>query len=185
MKSFVIQVSILTVAIFAGLTLSVQAFEMKSEDISEGHHMDKTFEYKGFGCDGDNLSPMLEWSNPPERTKSFALTVYDPDAPTGSGWWHWIVTDIPKDVSGLPQGAGSRGSQLPKGSQSHSNDFGSKQFGGACPPENDGMHRYQFTVWALPDEKLSLADDATPALIGYMLNAKSLGKATITATYAR
>lgn len=171
----------------AALSISsaASAFELSSGDISEGHHMTKVFEFKGFGCEGENKSPLLQWDNAPEGTKSFAVTAYDPDAPTGSGWWHWVVTDIPATVSQLVRGAGSEGGELPKGSRSFVNDFGTADFGGACPPENHGMHRYQFTVWALPTEKIGLPEGASPALVGYMLRAKSLGSTVLTATYSR
>lgn len=160
---------------------SAHAIELSSSDIQEGHPMAKTFEYAGWGCDGDNLSPQLEWNNVPDGTKSFAITAYDPDAPTGSGFWHWVAYDIPANVTELP-----RGVDLTKlGGKSLGIDYGSKGFGGACPPEGDGMHRYQFTVWALPSDTLSIRQDAPAAVAGFMLNKMALGKATLTATYTR
>lgn len=164
---------------------STQAIQVSSPDIKEGHFMAKTFEFAGFGCNGANKSPALNWSDLPAGTKSIAVTAYDPDAPTEAGWWHWLVVDLPVTTPGLAQGAGSAGGTLPVGSRSFINDFGVKTFGGACPPEGHGMHRYQFTVWALPDAKLDVPDNANPALVGYMLNAKALAKKTLTATYAR
>lgn len=158
-------------------------FHLTSTDIKEGHFMAVAQEFDGFGCAGKNISPALHWHNAPAGTKSFAVTVFDPDAPTCSGFWHWLVTDIPASASGLAQGAG-KGS-LPTGSRCFNNDYGFKGFGGACPPEGHGMHRYQFTVWALPEEILPAADDASAAVVGFMLNAMSLAKATLTATYAR
>lgn len=176
---------LISVAVSMGLSLSANAFELASQDIVEGHHMDKTFEFDGFGCTGDNQSPMLTWSNPPAGTKSFAITAYDPDAPTGSGWWHWIVTDIAPNITSFARDIGATEKLLPAGSHAYSNDYGTRTFGGACPPEKDGMHRYQFTVWALPTESLSLPDEASAALVGYMLQANALEKATLTATYSR
>ncbi|HEY0707741.1 MAG TPA: YbhB/YbcL family Raf kinase inhibitor-like protein, partial [Polyangia bacterium] len=133
----------------------------------------------------ENISPHVAWSAPPEGTKSFVLTVYDPDAPTGSGWWHWVVYDIPADVTELPAGAGSGKVDLPKGASQGRTDFGSKGFGGACPPPGDKPHRYIFTVHALKVEKLEVPPDASAAMIGFMTNANSLGKASFTAKYSR
>ncbi|MGY5798211.1 YbhB/YbcL family Raf kinase inhibitor-like protein [Rheinheimera faecalis] len=158
-------------------------FQLTSPDIREGHFMAKTFEFNGFGCDGPNLSPALNWQNAPAGTQSFAITVFDPDAPTGSGFWHWLVLDIPATVTSLVQGAGN--GQLPAGCRCFNNDYGIKEFGGACPPEGHGMHRYQFTVWALPETTLAVPDAASAAVVGFMLNATAIGKATLTATYAR
>lgn len=158
-------------------------FTLSSSDIKEGHFMATDHELDGFGCNGKNISPELTWINAPAGTKSFAVTVFDPDAPTCSGFWHWLVSDIPEDATGLARGAGK--GCLPTGSRSFTNDYGSKDFGGACPPEGHGMHRYQFTVWALPEETLPAPNGASAAVVGFMLNAMSLGKATLTATYAR
>jgi hypothetical protein len=158
-------------------------FSLTSPDLKEGHFMAKEQEFDGFGCNGSNISPALNWANAPAGTKSFALTVFDPDAPTSSGFWHWLVTDIPAAASGLARGAG-KGS-LPPGCRSFTNDYGSKDFGGACPPEGHGMHRYQFTVWALGEETLAVPDNASAAVVSFMLNANALGKVTLTATYAR
>ncbi|KKO45953.1 kinase inhibitor [Arsukibacterium ikkense] len=158
-------------------------FTLNSPDITEGHFMAKAQEFDGFGCNGNNVSPELNWQGAPAGTKSFALTVFDPDAPTSSGFWHWLVADIPADAHGLARSAG-KGS-LPPGCRSFKNDYGSKDFGGACPPEGHGMHRYQFTVWALPEDTLAVPDDASAAVVSFMLHANALGKATLTATYAR
>lgn len=158
-------------------------FTLTSPDIQEGHFMAKTFEFNGFGCDGPNLSPALNWQHAPAGTQSFAITVFDPDAPTGSGFWHWLVVDLSADVTGLAQGAGQ--GALPAGARAFNNDYGIKEFGGACPPVGHGMHRYQFTVWALPSHKLEVPDSASAAVVGFMLNANAIGKATLTATYAR
>lgn len=163
--------------------MTQHTFTLSSPDIKEGHFMATDHEFDGFGCNGKNISPELNWANAPEGTKSFAVTVFDPDAPTCSGFWHWLVTDIPQDAKGLARGAG-KGS-LPPGCRSFTNDYGSKEFGGACPPQGHGMHRYQFTVWALPEDALPAADGASAAVVGFMLNAMALGKATLTATYAR
>lgn len=160
---------------------STQAAEFKvfSNDIQEGAPMHKRHEFKGFGCSGENLSPQLSWQHLPAGTKSIAVTAYDPDAPTGSGWWHWLVVDIPATVTELPRGV-NVASLKARGIR---NDYSITEFGGACPPPGHGMHRYQFTVWALPMEKLEVGADPSAAVIGYMLNHQALAKATITATY--
>jgi len=160
-------------------------FTLKSKDISHGDFMKKTQEFQGFGCSGGNLSPQLSWSGAPKGTEAFAIMAYDPDAPTGSGWWHWQLVNIPKNVTNLASGAGDMSkNQAPKGSRHISNDYGAKGFGGACPPEGDGAHRYQFTVHAL-SKKLELPEDPSGALTGYMVNAHSLGSSTIEALYKR
>jgi Raf kinase inhibitor-like YbhB/YbcL family protein len=158
-------------------------FTVSSPDLQEGHFMAKEHEFDGFGCNGKNISPELNWQHAPAGTKSFAVTVFDPDAPTSSGFWHWLVTDIPADAKGLARGAGI--GSLPPGCRRFTNDYGSKDFGGACPPEGHGMHRYQFTVWALPDDALGVPDGSSAAVVSFMLNANVLAKATLTTTYAR
>lgn len=142
--------------------------------------------YKGFGCEGGNLSPALIWTDVPPETKSFAVTAYDPDAPTGSGWWHWVVYNIPAETTELKTGAGSGdGSQLPPGAVQGRTDFGTSGYGGPCPPKGHGTHHYHFTVHALKVEKLDVSPDATAALVGYMINANRLAKATLTGLYSR
>lgn len=174
---------LLPIAGLLWVAASVQANDLKmfSQDIQEGAPMHKRHEFKGFGCTGGNLSPQLSWHNLPKDTKSIAVTAYDPDAPTGSGWWHWLVIDIPANVNGLPRGvdvAALKGRSI-------RNDYGMTNFGGACPPPGHGMHRYQFTVWALPMEKLQVGADPSAAVVGYMLNQQALAKATLTATFHR
>ena len=127
--------------------------------------------------------PALDRS--PAGTKGFALTVYDPDAPTGSGWWHWVVFNIPAAVNRLPEGAGSKGGHLPDGAVQSRTDFGAPGYGGACPPEGHGNHRYIFTVHALDVEKLDLPPESSAAMVGFMVNAHTLGKASFTAVYGR
>ncbi len=170
-------------ALLAGNAL---AFDLTSPDpeVKNGKPMTKAQEYKGFGCNGDNFSPALEWKNPPAGTRSFAVTVYDPDAPTGSGWWHWIVYDIPATATGLPGGAGVK-EALPAGAKQGRNDYGERAFGGACPPAGDRPHHYIFTVYALKVDKLKVPDDASAALIGYNILGNRLGLAKLTTTYSR
>ncbi|HEY0713604.1 MAG TPA: YbhB/YbcL family Raf kinase inhibitor-like protein [Polyangia bacterium] len=160
-------------------------FKLTSNEIKPNSTLTNKQVFNSFGCTGENLSPHLAWTDPPEGTKSFVLTVYDPDAPTGSGWWHWVVYDIPAAITELPAGAGSGKADLPKGASQGRTDFGSKGFGGACPPPGDKPHRYIFTLHALKVEKLEVPPDASAAMIGFMTNANSIGKATFTAKYSR
>lgn len=142
--------------------------------------------YNGFGCSGKNQSPALEWTPGPKGTKSYAITVYDPDAPTGSGWWHWVVYNIPADVTGLEAGAGDiSGKLLPKGAVHGRTDFGTHAFGGACPPKGDKPHRYVFTIHALKTDMINVPKDASAALIGFNINFNSIASAGFTANYGR
>ncbi|POZ60467.1 kinase inhibitor [Chromobacterium alticapitis] len=177
----------LMIASLLALPLAAHAdgFKLNSDSMADGKPLSLRQVYKGFGCEGGNVSPQLSWSGAPAGAKSFAITAYDPDAPTGSGWWHWTVVNLPASVHSLSEGAGSAGGQLPAGAVQGRTDFGESRFGGACPPVGDKPHRYQFTVWALKTDKLPLDADASGALVGYMLNANALGKASLTATYGR
>jgi len=142
--------------------------------------------FNGFGCTGGNISPALEWKNPPKDTKSFAVTVYDPDAPTGSGWWHWLIFNIPSSVTKLPENAGKLDNSLaPQGSVQSRTDYGQPGYGGPCPPVGDKPHHYIFTVFALKVDQLPLKEDSSGALVVYYLNQNALGKARLTATYGR
>lgn len=164
----------------------VTAFALSSPDIRADAPIDRKFEFDGFGCSGENQSPTLKWSGAPQDAKSFAVTVYDPDAPTGSGWWHWFVVNIPSAVNELKPNAGAEdGANLPQGAMQVRNDYGSAAWGGVCPPEGDPPHRYVFTVFALKTEKLELPPGASPALAGFMVNANAIGKASFTAKYGR
>ena len=162
------------------------AFTLTSPDIADGSTIAQSFEFDGFGCSGRNQSPVLRWSGAPEGTKGFAVNVYDPDAPTGSGFWHWYVIDLPASVSELPANAGAKGgAHLPAGARQIRNDYGQYAWGGMCPPPGDKPHRYIFTVHALGVEKLEIPDDASAALAGFMVNANTLARATFTSTYSR
>lgn len=169
-------------------------FTLSSPDIPSGGSVPRHFEFDGFGCSGDNRSPVLRWSGAPAGTRSFAVNVYDPDAPTGSGWWHWVVYNLPASATSLPEGAGTAdGKALPAGSAQGRTDFGGPGFGGACPPPGDKPHRYVFTVFALGVDNLHAAagipKTGSAALHGFVLNKglgdKLLGKASFTATYGR
>lgn len=158
-------------------------FALSSPDLNAGQRMADAFVFKGFGCEGGNQSPALRWSAPPANTRSFAITVYDPDAPTGSGWWHWQVVNLPASVRELPRNASADG--LPAGAVQTRTDFGKPGYGGACPPPGHGKHRYQFTVWALDVASLPLDGEASGALTGYMLRQHALGQAQLTVHYSR
>lgn len=160
-------------------------FTLTSTDIADGQALTAKQVFNGFGCSGENISPELSWSGAPAGTKSFAVTVYDPDAPTGSGWWHWTIVNLPANLTGLTRGAGSTGGTPPASAVQGRTDFGKTGFGGACPPAGDKPHRYQFTVWALKVERLPVDAESSGAMVGFMLNANALGKATLTATYGR
>jgi Raf kinase inhibitor-like YbhB/YbcL family protein len=154
------------------------AFTLTSNDIIDGATLpDAQVQAKG------DTSPHLAWSGAPEGTKSFAITVYDPDAPTGSGFWHWTVANIPVDVTELPTGAGSPGGDLPRGAIQGRTDFGKAGFGGAAPPPGHGPHRYIFTVFAVDTEQLDVTADDSGAVYGFNLHFHTLDKASITATY--
>ncbi|MBM3115087.1 YbhB/YbcL family Raf kinase inhibitor-like protein [Jeongeupia naejangsanensis] len=162
-----------------------ETLTLTSMDIVQGEMMKRAQEFQGFGCGGDNVSPQLSWTGAPKETAAFAVLAYDPDAPTGSGWWHWQLVNIPKNVNSLAAGAGDPGkSRSPEGSISIRNDYGVAGFGGACPPKGHGTHRYQFTVFAL-SSKLELPKDASAALTGYMVRANTLASSTIEALYRR
>ena len=178
----------LTALTLALAAFGAQAFDVSSVDIKDGKTLANAQVFNGFGCTGANIAPQISWKNAPKDAKSFAVTVYDPDAPTGSGWWHWIVYDIPASFNGLPGGASSAADakvKLPEGAKQGRNDYGTRDFGGACPPVGDKPHRYHFVVWALKVDKLPLDENASGAMVGYMLNANALGKAQLTATYGR
>lgn len=174
---------LLTLMLIALISQLAWSLELTSKQLQDHGFMSKSQEFIGFGCEGGNLSPELTWSDAPKGTKSFAITVYDPDAPTGSGWWHWQVYNLPASVNHLKAGIAT--DDLPKGAAQGTNDYGVKAFGGACPPKGHGVHHYEFTVYAIKEDKLDIPDGASAALIGYMLNANALDKHTLTALYKR
>lgn len=155
-------------------------FTLTSSDLKG--QLTKKQEFNGFGCSGENISPQLSWENAPKGTKSFAITVYDPDAPTGSGWWHWVVFDIPSNKTTLASGFGNSDS---KEAIQTITDYGKTGFGGACPPVGDKAHRYIFTVHALDIETLGLDKNTNAATVGYYINSHSIAKASIISYYNR
>jgi Raf kinase inhibitor-like YbhB/YbcL family protein len=189
--------------LMGGATLDARAqtaaFTLSSPDLP-GNAFPAKFILNGFGCTGANVSPALIWSNVPAGTKSLTLQVYDPDAPTGSGFWHWAVYDIPPNASGLAQGVGNAAGALPAGAYGGNTDFtdtgatgGNGNYGGPCPPQGDKPHRYVFTLYALAVDKVAAAGGipktGTAGLYGFVLNKgvgpALLGKASFTATYGR
>jgi Raf kinase inhibitor-like YbhB/YbcL family protein len=174
------------VALAASSASAQGKFTLTSATLKDGATMGMDHVFNGMGCTGKNVSPALKWTGAPAGTKSFALTVYDPDAPTGSGWWHWTVVNIPATVTSLPAGAGGTApAGLPAGAVQGRTDFGKPGWGGACPPPGDKPHHYLLTVWALKVDKLDLNGESGGAMVGYNVRANSLGSATLTALYGR
>jgi Raf kinase inhibitor-like YbhB/YbcL family protein len=157
-------------------------FTLKSNDIQG--QLTPTQEFNGFGCFGANISPQLSWDNAPKGTKSFALTMYDADAPTGSGWWHWLIVNIPTSSKQIVSDASGK-HLLPKGAVETMTDYGTASFGGACPPEGDKAHNYTFTLHALDVDKLDLNAKSDSALVGYMINSHTIEKTSIVSYYSR
>jgi Raf kinase inhibitor-like YbhB/YbcL family protein len=158
-------------------------FHLTSPEIRDGGTVPMRHVYGG--CGGEDLSPELTWHNPPPGTRSFAVTCYDPDAPTGSGWWHWQIYDIPGNQTALAAGAGNASGTRPAPALQSRNDYGEVGYGGPCPPPGDKPHRYIFTVHALKVGRLDVKADSSCAMIGFMLNANRIDRASLTATYGR
>jgi Raf kinase inhibitor-like YbhB/YbcL family protein len=165
------------------------AFTVRSDSFKDGDYlaMDHILSADfGFGCAGGNRSPHLAWSGVPAGTKSFAITCYDPDAPTGSGFWHWLVVNIPPNVTELALDAGNpKSGELPKGALQTRTDFGAPGYGGPCPPAGDHPHRYLFTVSAVGTEALPVKPDTSAAVVGFQLNFNTLAKAAVMGLYKR
>ena len=162
--------------------IMAEGFTLKSSDL--GGQLTKVQEFNGFGCSGQNISPSLTWENAPKGTKSFAITVYDPDAPTGSGWWHWQVVNIPLATRSISTGASGK-KMLPKEALEITNDYGTVGFGGACPPKGDKAHQYIVTVHALDVDKLSVEAGTNAPIVGYQINAHTIAKASLISYYGR
>ncbi len=159
------------------------AFIVKSNDLKDGEKMPNGQVFNGMGYQGDNLSPHLSWEHAPAGTKSFAITCYDPDAPTGSGWWHWGVANLPVDQHELPTGAGSNKGGLPAGAVQTRTDFGKAGYGGAAPPQGEN-HRYIFTVYALDVDALEVSEESSGAYLGFNIHFHTLAKASLTVIYS-
>ena len=179
-----------TFAFVAGLVVcglasaaAANAMTVTSPDIKPGGKIANEQVFNGWDCTGKNVSPALAWSGAPKATKSFAVSMYDPDAPTGSGFWHWWVANIPASVTSLPKGAGS-GTGLPEGAVQPHNDFSLAGYGGPCPPKGK-PHHYVITVYALKVDKLDVDKGASPAVFGFNAHFHTLAKATLTGLYGR
>lgn len=156
---------------------SVPSFEVTSSDIFDGAVTHTRHVHHSAG--GENLSPQLSWSGFPAGTKSFAITVFDPDAPTQSGWWHWQVVNIPVSVTSL-----ERGAELPEGAIEFRTDYGVPGYQGASPPPGDHEHRYYFAVHALGVDSLDLDPGTPAAIVGFQIMANSIGRAVIVPTFS-
>jgi hypothetical protein len=164
--------------------MKVTSTSFKDGDYLGKEHVLST-EY-GFGCDGGNRSPHLAWEGAPAGTKSFAVTCFDPDAPTGSGFWHWVVVNVPPSVTTLALDAGNpAGGKLPAGALQVRTDFGKPGYGGPCPPAGDHPHRYLFTVHAVSMDALPVSADTSAAVVGFYLNFNTLAKAVLMGLYKR
>lgn len=173
-------------AALATTTVLAGGFSLTSPELRQGARLAQEQVFKGFGCEGGNVSPALAWEGAPQGTRSFAVTVYDPDAPTGSGWWHWVVFNLPAGTTGLKKGAGDpRAGLMPAGAVQSRTDFGQTGYGGPCPPVGDMPHRYIFTVHALKLDKLPLDESRPAAMVGFYINQNSLGQAVLMGRYGR
>ncbi|ETW22245.1 YbhB/YbcL family Raf kinase inhibitor-like protein [Mycobacterium gastri] len=158
------------------------SFSLTSDSVRTGQPL-RTAQVSGImGAGGQDASPQLSWSGFPKQTRSFAVTVYDPDAPTLSGFWHWAVANLPAEVTELPEGAGD-GRELPGGAVTLVNDAGMRRYVGAAPPPGHGVHRYYVAVHAVDVEKLHLSEDASPAVLGFNLFQHAIARAVIYGTY--
>lgn len=181
------QTLLLTIGLgFAATPALAAGFTVTSPDIANGRTIPMIHVFNAGGCTGGNQSPALSWSGEPAGTQSFAVTMFDPDAPTGSGWWHWTVFNIPPSVHSLPINAGApQSAALPAGAVEGRTDFGFSNYGGPCPPPGDRPHHYQITVYALKQAKLPLEAQASGAMVGFVLHFNTLGTARVTGLYGR
>lgn len=159
-------------------------FVLKSDTLNPTMPLPLKYVYDGSGCHGKNISPELEWNGAPKETRSFALTVFDPDAPSGKGWWHWLVVNIPPATKSLEEGA-SNNHRLPKGALEGRTDFGRSGYGGACPPKGDKPHRYIFTVYALSVDKINIDPGSNGDEVKKNIEKNTISKASLTVKYGR
>ena len=162
---------------------AVPAFSLTSDDIADGRQLSTLHVHPSAG--GKNQSPHLRWSGFPATTQGFTITCLDPDAPTGSGFWHWVLVGVPVTVTELARGAGASEAPLPPGAFHVRNDYGSLDYGGAAPPPGDHLHRYIFAVHAVDTDSLGLDRLASPAVVGFTLAFHTVARATLRATYQR
>jgi Raf kinase inhibitor-like YbhB/YbcL family protein len=163
----------------------VPSFAVTSNDVADGEMLPRPQVSGIFGAGGEDISPQLAWSGFPAQTKSFAVTCFDPDAPTGSGFWHWAIANIPASVTELPTGAGSPEAQLPEGAVMLAGDAGVHRYVGAAPPPGHGPHRYFFAVHALAEERFDVDGNTRPALLGFLMFGKTLARGMIVPIYER
>lgn len=163
----------------------VGSFTLTSADLTDGQPLPAKHAYEGVVEGAENVSPHLSWSGAPEGTQSYVVTCYDPDAPTPSGFWHWIIVDLPLDVTELATNAGASGDSLPDTAFMVRNDYSTKDYGGAYPPEGDRPHRYYFVVHAVDVESLNLDDNASAAYVSFNLAFHTLARAQLVATFQR
>jgi hypothetical protein len=160
------------------------ALTLTSPDIKPNATIADEQIFNSFGCSGKNISPALNWSGAPKGTKSFAINIYDPDAPTGSGFWHWVVFNIPADATSLPKGAGDpKGGGMPTGVVQSRTDYGTPGYGGPCPPKGDKPHHYNISIFALDIDKIDADANTSAAVVGFNLHFHTLAKATRTGVW--
>jgi Raf kinase inhibitor-like YbhB/YbcL family protein len=167
-------------ALVASIVFNVASaadFKLTSPELRHMQAIEPAHYWNNFGCSGDNMAPKLEWANPPAGTKSFAVTFYDQDAPTGSGFWHWVAYDIPANVTALE--GGKDGGTLPAGAVQSNTDLSKPGFFGPCPPVGR-KHRYEWTVHALKVDKLPVKPSMSPALVGFFIGQNRIGQAQLT-----
>jgi Raf kinase inhibitor-like YbhB/YbcL family protein len=161
---------------------ALPGFTLTSRDVTDSQPLKQAQVSGIMGAGGQDTSPQLSWSGFPEQTRSFAVTVFDPDAPTASGFWHWAVANLPATVTELPTGVGD-GSSLPGDALTLRNDAGIRRYVGAAPPAGHGVHRYFFVVHAVNQERLDIGEDASAAFLGFNLFMHSIARAVIHGTY--
>ncbi len=175
---------LLFIIAFAFTAQAQKTFTLTSTSI--GGQATKEQEFNSFGCNGQNISPQLSWKNAPKGTKSFAITIHDADAPTGSGFWHWLVVNLPANTSTIAAGVGeATGKLLPKGTIQTVTDFGGIGYGGPCPPKGHGWHTYTITIHALSVDKLDVVSTTNPAVVGFNCWANTIEKASLVMYYKR
>lgn len=177
---------LLAAAAITALSIPASAFEISSPAVGSDGTIPLKYTANAFGCTGGNISPPLTWKDVPPDAKSLALTVYDPDAPTGSGFWHWLVVNLPPSVQGLEEGAGDPGNaKLPAGATQARGDAGVSGYLGPCPSQGDPPHHYIFTIFAVKADKLDIDQNASGAIVGFNLHFNTIDKASVTYTYSR
>jgi Raf kinase inhibitor-like YbhB/YbcL family protein len=163
----------------------VGSFTVTSSDITDGQPQDAKHAYDGAADKAENVSPQLSWTGFPDGSRSFVVTCYDPDAPTPSGFWHWVLVDVPAGTTSLDTDAGAAGAALPGHAFHVRNDWGSKDYGGAYPPDGDRPHRYYYVVHAVDVESLGVDDEASAAAVSFNLAFHTLARAQLVATFQR